>query len=205
MRIGFDKAWAGWRRRAAVCPGCGSDRGRHSRRRYEGLWPRVLGLRPAKCFECGSYFPIPARVSLRHSEPDPEDLHIPFTPLELEETPGGHAEGGSIFDDLKWWQRLRGACPVCRSSSVRIGRTPAGDLSIVRRLNLQDPYRCLVCNASFSRLNVMRFLALTTLLFVVLGGLSYMVISVLGGPRGSTASPRIKKDQIPPPPPPVFR
>jgi hypothetical protein len=32
-----------------------------------------------------------------------------------------------------------------------------------------------------------------------------MVISVVGGPRGSTASPRIKKDQIPPPPPPVFR
>lgn len=85
------------------------------------------------------------------------------------------------------------------------GRASAGPSSLLQRLEPKDPYRCLACNASFWRLSVLRSLALSLLFIVLLGGLSYALIRLVGGPRGSAASPRIKNGEIPPPPPPVFR
>ena len=77
--------------------------------------------------------------------------------------------------------------------------------SIAQRLDVKTAYRCVRCNASFKRTNPLRLLAFSIVLLVLLGGLSYLALRVLGARRLSDSSPRIRKDQMKPPPPPVFR
>jgi hypothetical protein len=207
MRLGFNDARAGARRRTAICPGCGSDRARYSRRQYDGLWSRFFKVRPAKCFACGSYFPISAsaRAVMERSPADPRDLHIPFTPLEHEELQKPIVVDRPFSPDRRWWWRRLGVCRGCGSRKVRPARSPGEEASLARRLSLKDSYRCLECNAGFYRLNPTRLFALCLFLLVGMGGLSYAVGRVMGSRPGSNSPPRIKRGQIPPPPPPVFR
>lgn len=173
-----------------MCPNCSSDRARYSRRHYDGVWFLLFRVRPVKCSECGAYFPISGRATIRRPETDPIDLHIPFRPSELDDS-AARLRGG-------------GGCPVCGSQAVHPSR-PEAEPSLIRRLDVKTAYRCARCNAGFKRTNPLRLLAFSLILFGVLAGLSYLAIGVLGGHGRSNTSPRIKKDQIKQPPPPVFR
>ena len=203
MRLGLKEGWAGRRRRTAVCPNCSSLNARYSRRGYGGLWFLVFRVRPVKCSDCGSYFPIAGNGAIRRPETDPHDLHIPFTPSEM----AAHAEARSDPDDPPGDghgpARLRRTCPVCGFDDIRPSRQAIGPSA--SRLDLQTTYRCVRCNASFKRTNPLRLLAFSLLLLGLLAGLSYIGLALLGARRLNNPSPRIKKDQVKPPPPPVFR
>lgn len=201
MKVGLQEAWAGRRRGIPTCPGCRSDEIRYSRREYDGLWARFLRVRPAKCLACGAYFPIAARGLVLRAESAQTDLRLPFKPVELDR-PHQHPGGGP---HRPWWTRARRSCPSCGSGSVRAGQPAPGAPALIRRLELQDKYRCLECNADFVRLNLPKLLALGLALVLTLGGLSYTVMNTLGRRGRAPSSPTIKKGQIPPPPPPVFR
>ncbi len=205
MRLGLKEAWGGRKRKTAVCPNCFSDGARYSRRHYEGIWFLLFRVRPVKCSECGSYFPIAGDATIRRPETDPIDLHIPFRPSELDD-PAEGLQGGEGDSSAKppGSRAFRRACPICGSSDIHPSRLEA-EPSLTRRLDVRTTYRCGRCNASFMRANPLRFLAFSLILLGVLGGLSYLVIATLGGRGPSDRSPRIRKDQIKPPPPPVFR
>jgi hypothetical protein len=205
MRLGLSEGWAGTKRRTAVCPQCSSQSARYSRRSYDGLWFQVFKVRPVKCSDCGAYFPIAARGSIRRPERDPQDLHIPFSPSELEARGEVFAEP-ELDDGESAGPRTRPsrkACPVCGFEAVRASRQ--GPEPSAGRLDVKTAYRCVRCNASFKRVNPLRLLVFSALLLFVLGGLSYVSLRALGGSRVRDQSPRIRKDQIKPPPPPVFR
>jgi transposase-like protein len=193
MRLGLKEGWAGRKRKTAVCPSCSSDRARYSRRHYDGPWFLAFRVRPVKCSDCGSYFPIAADASIRRPETDSIDLHIPFRPSELD---GPQDGGAGTFP--------AGACPICGSDQVRPSR-PGTDQPLARRLDVRTPYRCARCNGSFRRANPLRLLVLSLLLVGVLAGLSYLGIAVLSWRGRIGNSPHIRKDQIKEPPPPVFR
>jgi len=80
-----------------------------------------------------------------------------------------------------------------------------GDPTLLQRLDLKDTWRCANCNASFFRLNVLRTVGIALLIFVCLGGVSYMALRIAGPSRTENAVPRLRKGQVPEPPPPVFR
>ncbi len=205
MRLGLKEAWAGRKRKTAVCPNCSSDRARYSRRHYEGMWFLLFRVRPVKCSECGSYFPIAAGATIRRPETDPIDLHIPFRPSELDDPPEGLQGGeGDALAKLPGSKPSRRACPYCGSRDIHPSRLE-GEPSFTRQLDVRTTYRCGRCNASFMRANPLRLLAFLLILLGVLGGLSYVALVTLGGRGPTDRSPRIRKDQIKPPPPPVFR
>jgi len=205
MRLGLKEGWAGARRGIAVCPHCASLSARHSRRSYRGLWYFLFRVRPVKCSDCGSYFPIARTGAIRRPETDPKDLHIPFTPSEL--AAPAEALADAALDDLPGDAprpgRLSRSCPVCGFEDIRPSRQGIEPTTL--RLDLKTTYRCVRCNASFNRTNPLRFLAFSVVLLGLLAGLSYLGLAVLGARRLSNPSPRIKKDQVKPPPPPVFR
>ncbi len=200
MRLGFRQGWVGRRRKIAVCPNCGSRRARPSRRLYQGLWFLVFKLRPVKCSDCGFYFPIPADGSIGRWAADSADLGIPFRPLELDDPP--EASGELVSGDKS--AKRRGQCPGCGSYSVR-SSNPGDDRALLRRFEVRDGYRCLKCNASFRRINLLRLTTVALVLVTVLAGLSYFGIVALGRPTSTTGSPGVMKDKVPRPPPPVFR
>ena len=205
MRLGLKEGWAGRKRKTALCPNCSSDRARYSRRHYEGPWFLLFRVRPVKCSDCGSYFPIAGDATITRPETDPVDLHIPFRPSELDPPvamrPQGAAEDPGSSPGAT---PSRVACPACGSRAVRPSN-PGGDQPLTRRLDVKTTYRCARCNGSFKRTDPVRLLAFVLIVLGVLGGLSYFILAAMGGHGESNRSPRIKKDQIKPPPPPVFR
>lgn len=204
MRLGLKEGWAGRRRRTAVCPNCGSNRARYSRRHYDGVWFLLFRVRPVKCSECGVYFPVSGSATIARPETDPVDLHIPFRPSELDDPAEAFAEGTDALWDDAGSKPSRLSCPICGSRTVHPSR-PGGDESISRRLDVRTTYRCARCNGSFRRTSPLRLVVFAAILLGVLGGLSYLAIATLGSRGRSDTSPRIKKDQINQPPPPVFR
>lgn len=205
MRLGLKEAWAGRKRKTAVCPNCSSDRARYSRRHYEGAWFLVFRVRPVKCSDCGSYFPIAPGATIRRPETDPNDLHIPFRPSELDDPLEGIQAGeATALVKPVGSKASRRACPHCGSRDIHPSRTE-GEPSLTRQLDVRTTYRCGRCNGSFMRTNPLRLLAFLLLALGVLGGLSYFLITMLGGGGPTDRSPRIRKDQIKQPPPPVFR
>lgn len=203
MRLGFEQGWSGRKRKLAVCPNCGSERARYSRRHYDGPWFLLFRVRPVKCSDCGAYFAIALDASIRRPEGNLVDLHLPFRPSELDGA-AGPVEDLDADPPSGELSRPKGKCPSCGSDSARLSR-PASDQPLITRLDIKAVYRCTECNASFTRIRPARVIAVALLLFIVLAGLSYLAISTLGGRRSSNQSPRIKKDQIPAPSPPVFR
>ncbi len=194
MHLGLREGLEGRRRKIAICPACSSDRARYSRRHYEGIAFILFRVRPVKCSDCGVYFPIAQDGSIPNPQRDPVDLHIPFRPSELDTTVEDGEEG----------RVLSGACPVCGSEDVRPSR-PESNPSLASRLDVETTYRCVACNASFRRTSPARVLFLSVILLAVLGGLGYLILSVLGSRGQRNLSPRIRKDQVKEPPPPVFR
>lgn len=203
MRLGFKEGWAGWQRKIAVCPKCGSALARHSRRLYGGLWFLVFKLRLVKCSDCGFYFPVPADGSIGRWAPDPAELGLPFRPLELDDLPESTGEPAADARSDKSANR-RGKCPGCGSSSVR-SSSQGTDRALIRRFEGKDGYRCLKCNASFQRINVTRLIGVALALLTVLAGLSYFGIVALGRPTSPRVLPGVGKDKVPRPSPPVFR
>ena len=205
MRLGLKEGWAGRKRKTALCPNCSSDRARYSRRHYDGPWFLLFRVRPVKCSDCGSYFPIAGDATITRPETDPVDLHIPFRPSELdqpeERLPRGPAEDPPSSPGSP---PSRVVCPVCGSRAVRPSN-PGGDQPLALRLDMKTTYRCARCNGSFRRTNPVRLMAFVMIVLGGLAGLSYFVIAALGSHGQSNPSPQIKKDQIKPPPPPVFR
>ena len=203
MRLGLEEALAGRKRKIAVCPSCGSERARHSRRYYDGPWFLLFRVRPIKCSDCGLYFPIAANGSLRRAVVDLGDLGIPFRPSELDSSPEGPGEPASppLPDKLP---RKRGLCPNCGSNAARALR-PGTSGTLLRLFDAKDEYRCHECNASFRRISLVRLVLVALFLFTVLAGLSYIGLATLGRSKASTAPPGIRKDKVPQPSPPVFR
>ena len=207
MELAFGEAWAGRERQTPACPNCRGGRLRYSRRQYEGIWARLFRLRPAKCLDCGVYFPIFQDSVILNPQVDPADLHVPFRPLEMEE----RAERDSVAP-TGWPPRdartarvgARKSCPICGSDDVRPSR-PGGEERLLSALDVTVPYRCVSCNGSFRRVAPTRLAAIILLGTALLSGLIVAggLLSRGGGSRNQ--APRIKKGQIPNPPPPVFR
>lgn len=159
-----------------------------------------------KCLGCGVYFPMLA-ATIRTAKTDPIDLHLPFRPLEMDAPLAARPESES--SDLDFGGPIgrldfRGVCPICDSRAVRPSRDMS-DQPLVARLDLRAPYRCAECNASFDRILPSRVVAVALLLFVVLGGATYLANSVFGRRSISDRSPTIRPSQLPKLPPPVFR
>jgi transposase-like protein len=206
MRLGFGEAWRGQRRRSPICPRCGKESARASRRHYDGFWALVFRVRPMKCPDCGFYFSVSAKGSRWPVQPDPTGLRLAFQASELSETdsgpdvsvPSGRAPAGERTP------RGSGGCPRCGSESVR--RAVAGPYeSIVSRLHTKDLYRCLHCNASFKRANPLKLLVMTLALSTVLFVLTYLVLEALSRRSKAGGSPTIRDSQLPQEPPPVLR
>ncbi len=206
MRLGFEEAWVGRRRRIAVCPICGGARARYSRRHYEGLWFVLFGVRPVKCSDCGLYYPMAGHGDVSHPPYDPEEVHIPFQPSELDEAMARAAESAADpgSSEPPILSRRKGSCQNCGANALRPSR-PGPDRRLRLQLDPRDPYRCLACNASFKRLNMKRLVVLGFVYLAVVAALAYFVASLAGGPARSNRPPRIMKDQLPPQVPPVFR
>lgn len=205
MRLGLKEGWAGRKRKTAVCPDCSSDRARYSRRHYDGVWFFLFRVRPVKCSDCGTYFPVSGGATIRHPETDPADLHIPFRPSELDDPARGSRGGkADASDEAPGARPSRGSCPVCGSDAVHPSR-PEAETSLTRRLDVKTTYRCARCNGSFKRTNPLKLLAFSVVLISLLAGLSYSAIRLMGSRGLANNSPRIKKNQVTQPPPPVFR
>jgi DNA-directed RNA polymerase subunit RPC12/RpoP len=195
MHLRLLDAHAAWRAgQNSVCPACGSDQFRPSRRTYSGLWSELFGVRLVKCVKCGQRFPSTSRV---YNWSDLRDL--PFKPVEIEEPQPGVINPQSDPEIPK----LLGAevCPVCRSNAVRPVNAP---MSVARLFQLSVSYRCARCNAGYSRISGLRILTRGILFAIVLGALVFAATSRL---RSGTSerSPHLRRDMVPTPEPPVFR
>lgn len=207
MELAFREAWAGREKRAPACPTCGGERLRYSRRQYEGIWARIFRLRPARCLDCGAYFPVSQDAAILSPQVDPADLHVPFWPLEMEE----RAERDSAAA-IGWTPRdartprvgARKVCPLCGSEDVRPSK-PGGEEPPLGVLDVTVPYRCVSCNGSFRRVVPTRLAAIIGLVAALLTGLILLGRLITGARASRPQAPRIKKGQIPNPPPPVFR
>lgn len=206
MELAFREAWAGREKRAPACPTCRGERLRYSRRQYEGVWARVFRLRPAKCLDCGVYFPVSQDSAILSPQVDPADLHVPFWPIEMEErAERDSAAGGWTPRDARTPRSgARRACPLCGSDDVRPSR-PAGDERPLSALDVTVPYRCVSCNGSFRRAVPTRIVAILALVAAVFTGLIFVGRLLTGSRSSGNPAPRIKKGQVPNPPPPVFR
>lgn len=201
MELGFGEARAGRERRASACPGCRGTRLRYSRRHYEGVWARVFRLRPAKCLDCGAYFPVSRSAAILNPQVDPAELHVPFWPLEMQERADRDAAAGpegAPAETRSPRASGRNRCPHCGSREIRPSSAEAS------RLDVRTTFRCISCNAAFQRVVPARFAALLLLGTVLLGALIFLAGLMTGrGPQKPT--PTLRKGQVPKPPPPVFR
>lgn len=201
MELGFGEARAGRERRQPACPGCRGNRLRYSRRHYEGVWARVFSLRPAKCLDCGAYFPVSRSSAILNPQVDPAELHVPFWPLEMQERADRDTAAGSDWVPSVPRASMgapRGKCPHCGSRDIR----PSSVEGL--RLNIQTTYRCISCNASFQRVAPARLAGMLFLAMIALGGLIFLA-GLMSGRGAPKPTPTMRKGQVPKPPPPVFR
>lgn len=201
MELGFGEARAARERRASACPGCRGTRLRYSRRKYEGLWARVFHLRPAKCLDCGAYFPVSRSATIQNPQVDAAELHVPFWPLEMEERADREAAAGAREGAAE--ARLprasgRSRCPHCGSLEIR---PSSGEEPL---LNLRTTFRCIACNAAFQRVVPARFATLLLLGTVVLGAVIFLA-GLMTGRAVPRPTPTLRQGQVPKLPPPVFR
>ena len=201
MELGFGEARAGRERRQPACPGCRGIRLRYSRRHYEGVWARVFSLRPAKCLDCGAYFPVSRSSAILNPQSDPAELHVPFWPLEMQERADRDTAAGADWappETRPSRASRRGTCPHCGSREIRPSSAEEP------RLNIKTTFRCTSCNASFQKTVPKRLLTMLVLGMVALGALIF-VVGLMTGRGSPRPTPTIKKGQVPKPPPPVFR
>ena len=204
MQLAFGEAWVGRERRSLGCPACRSERLRYSRREYEGFWARLFRLRPAKCLDCGVYFPVSVDSAILNPQVDPAELHVPFWPLEMEERAESAAATGWAPTDARTPKGgSRRGCPLCGSESVRSSR-PGGE-PLWSRFDIRASYRCASCNGSFRQIVPARFVAGLLIGALALTGLIFLGGLVSRGGASSHQTPRVRQGQIPAPPPPVFR
>jgi len=201
MKLGFAEARSGRERRQAACPGCRGTRLRYSRRRYEGVWARVFSLRPAKCLDCGVYFPVSRSSAILNPQVDPAELHVPFWPLEMEERAERDTATGTDWPPAETRRSRasrRGTCPTCGSRDIRPSSADGP------RLNIKTTYRCISCNADFQGVVPARLLGMLLLGMIALSGLIYLV-GLTTGRSAPKPTPTMRKGQAPKLPPPVFR
>ncbi|MEO6402989.1 MAG: hypothetical protein ABIP62_13355 [Vicinamibacteria bacterium] len=161
-----------------------------------------------KCSDCGAYVPIAAKF-LAGAVMEADSLRVPFGLVTNEIRTGPRSattdsEAGETTAPIRNRATTAGACPRCGSSAVRL--STHGPLeSYVARLHTKDLYRCLGCNASFRRTNVLKVAVIVTIFIGLLAGATYVGVTKFGHSKPTSFSPKLRNNPLPAASPPVFR
>jgi hypothetical protein len=206
MELAFGEAWRARRTPAGACPGCRGERLRFSMRRYDGAFARLFRLRPAKCLDCGLYFPVSQDSPMSNRPEESEELPVPFWPIGPDESAGlaqSPAPRWSPLEGRAARPGIRGSCPFCGSPDVRPSEL-GWEGGPPRIFSIRASYRCTTCNAGFPRVVLSRVGAAILLAGALFAGLAYAA-SMLSARPSTSPTPTLKRGQIPKPRPPVFR